>query len=141
PVPGQIQKIVIKHLHNKNMGKIKYGILGPISGKLGPVIGSTWMGIPYLRMAPKTTKEKKPRTESQLANEQKFKFGNQLFVPFHPYLEVGFQHLAVGKTAIAAAFSANYRKVITGKWPDITLHYDQVRISQGTLPGLEQLLV
>jgi hypothetical protein len=30
------------------MAKLKKGIFGPISGKLGPVVGGTWNGIPSL---------------------------------------------------------------------------------------------
>ena len=31
------------------MAKLKQGIFGPISGKLGNLVGSTWLGIPYLK--------------------------------------------------------------------------------------------
>jgi hypothetical protein len=34
------------------MAKIKKGILGPLSGKLGPVIGGMWKTIAYIRIAP-----------------------------------------------------------------------------------------
>lgn len=123
------------------MAKLIEGIFGPISGKLGPVVGAVWMGIPYLRMSPNPTREKKPRTEAQLANEQKFKFANDWLVPFHPFLEVGFQQLAIRKTAIAAGFSANYREVFTGTWPDLSVHCDRLKISLGNLPGLENMVI
>lgn len=53
------------------MAKLKFGILGPISGKIGQVVGSSWMGIPYLREAPPKKKNhqtayKKERTDNYL---------------------------------------------------------------------------
>ena len=34
------------------MAKIDEGILGPFSGKVGEVIGSSWHGIPYIKSRP-----------------------------------------------------------------------------------------
>ncbi len=114
------------------MAKIKKGILGPLSGKLGPIIGGTWKGIPYIREN-KAHAGKKTRSAAQLANEAKFKFVNDWLVPFQPYLSVGFENLAVRKTAIAAAFSANYKTVFSGVSPNIEVAYDQLQISTGKL--------
>ncbi|MES2458114.1 MAG: DUF6266 family protein [Bacteroidota bacterium] len=113
------------------MARLKKGILGPISGKLGPVIGATWKGIPYLRQA--SEKPLRERSEAQLANEGKFKFINDWLVPFHPFLGIGFQNLAVGKTAIAAAMSANYKTAFSGVFPDIEVRYAEFQISAGPL--------
>ncbi|MBB5439649.1 hypothetical protein HDC92_003345 [Pedobacter sp. AK017] len=33
------------------MAKLKKAIFGPLSGKLGAIVGATWMGIPYIRQA------------------------------------------------------------------------------------------
>ena len=51
------------------MAKLKFGILGPISGKIGTVVGSSWMDIPYLSEAPPKKKNPAPRTVAQIANE------------------------------------------------------------------------
>jgi hypothetical protein len=123
------------------MAKIKHGILGPLSGKLGPVIGGVWKGIPYLKMVPDEPKEKKPRSAAQVANEQKFKFGNEWMIPFHPFMEVGFENQAVHRTAISAAFSANYNTIINGTWPDLSVDYSKLVISEGDLPRLLEPLV
>lgn len=122
------------------MAKLKHGIFGPISGKIGPVVGGVWNGIPYLRKVPRR-KKNATKTEAQLNNEQKFKFGNNWMVPFHPYMTVGFQNVAIQKTAISAAFSANYKHVITGSYPNFGIDYSKVKISTGNLPGLNNLQV
>lgn len=121
------------------MAKMKQGIFGPISGKLGPVVGATWNGVPYLRQAPKKKKKKRKRTEAQLANEEKMKFVNLLLVPFHPYVGIGLQHLAIEKTAINVAYSIIYHRAVTGIYPDLVVDYAQIVISAGNLPGLTGL--
>lgn len=121
------------------MAKMKQGIFGPISGKLGPVVGATWNGIPYLRESPKKKKKKRKRTTAQLANEEKMKFVNLLLVPFHPYVGIGFQHLAIEKTAVNVAYSIMYHRAVTGVYPNLVVDYAQIVISAGNLPGLLNL--
>ncbi|MDR6783325.1 hypothetical protein ABIE26_000187 [Pedobacter africanus] len=122
------------------MAKLIKGILGPIRGKLGPVVGSSWKGIAYLREHNKTKTVKTHRTAAQLANEQKFKFVQQWLVPFHPYLTVGFLKLAIRKTEINAAFSANFQ-IFTGVYPSIAIDYSRFIISKGDLPELKHPVI
>ncbi|MHA4894623.1 DUF6266 family protein [Pedobacter sp. PWIIR3] len=104
-----------------------------MSGKIGPVIGGVWKGVPYVKEA---NPNPAPRTLSpaQQANLDKFKFVNDWLVPFHPFITVGFSVLAIQKTEIAAALSAVYKSVFTGNFPNIEIAYDQMVISSGTLP-------
>lgn len=118
------------------MAKLTKGIFGPISGKLGPVVGASWKGIAYLREAPKVKKKKRSRTPAQIANEMKFKFVHQWLVPFYPYVTVGFSTQAKDKTELNAAFSANYHRAISGQYPNLTVDYSKVVISAGKLPPL-----
>ncbi|MES2828774.1 MAG: DUF6266 family protein [Bacteroidota bacterium] len=115
------------------MAKLPKGILGPISGKIGPVIGGVWKGIPFIKEA-KDVPEKLPRTAAQLANEAKFKFVNDWLIPFHPFLTVGFTNMAEGRTEIAAAFKTVYKTVFTGTAPDLLVDHHQMVISSGPLP-------
>lgn len=52
------------------MGIIKQGILGGFSGKVGPVIGSSWKGIDYMKGVP--TSVANPQTAPQMAQRGKF---------------------------------------------------------------------
>lgn len=119
------------------MAKFKKGILGPFSGKLGSIVGASWMGIPYLRQAPKKTAKPVPKSVAQLANQQKMKFVNQLLVPFHPYINIGFANLAIQKTALNVAYSINFHQAITGVHPNLGVDYSKMVISRGDLPGLK----
>jgi hypothetical protein len=118
------------------MAKSKNGILGPVSGKIGPVICSVWNGIPYIRLAPEPRSEKKKRSEAQIANEQRMTFMNNILVPFQPFIAVGFQELAIRKTALSAAYSLNYHRALIGEYPDFGIDYSQFMISTGILPRL-----
>lgn len=123
------------------MAKLKHGIFGPISGKLGSLVGGTWKNIPYLREAPKKKNKPALRSEAQIANEQKMKFVNEVLVPFHPFINVGFQHLAIAKTAISAAYSLNFYQAITGTYPNLAADYSKLVISKGNLSGLINPLI
>lgn len=52
------------------MGKIKQGILGGFSGKVGKVIGGSWKGIDYMRGIPSSVAN--PQTEGQVTQRNKF---------------------------------------------------------------------
>lgn len=123
------------------MAKLRKGILGPVSGKIGPVVGSTWKNISYLKERPKKKTKKQPRTSGQLANEKKFTFIQQWLVPFYPYITVGFGNLAIDKTEINAAFSANYKRAFSGTWPDIAVDHSKIQISSGDLAGLHHVAI
>lgn len=123
------------------MAKLKSGLLGPVSGKIGPVVGSSWKNINYVKEKPKKKGKKLRRTPAQLANEKKFTFIQQWFVPFYPYITVGFAQHASDRTEINAAFSANFKTVFNGTWPDITVDYSKLMISQGELLGLNLVTI
>lgn len=52
------------------MGKIYQGILGKVSGKVGSVVGSSWKGIPTVRIYNETVAN--PRTAAQVENRGHF---------------------------------------------------------------------
>lgn len=118
------------------MAKLRSGILGPVSGRIGPVVGSTWKNVSYIKRRAKKRKKKRVPSPAQLANENRFKFIQQWLVPFYPYITVGFAKHAVDKIEINAAYSANYKRAFSGDWPDISVDHSQILLSLGDLPGL-----
>jgi hypothetical protein len=121
------------------MARLPKGIFGPISGKIGAVVGATCHGVSYIRSAPKKKKKKKKKVKSpaQLANEARFKFMNRWMIPFHPYILIGFQNLPVEKPAISTAFALNYQQAVVGSFPDLEIDFSKVVLSIGDLPGLD----
>jgi hypothetical protein len=118
------------------MAKLSKGIFGPVSGRIGSVVGATWKSIAYLRSMPRKKKQKTVRTPAQIANQMKFKFVTEWLVPFYPYVSNGFKHLAQERTEINAAFSLNYQQAAKGAYPDLSISYRDVVLSKGNLPGL-----
>lgn len=121
------------------MAKIRKGILGPVSGKIGPVVGATWKSIPYLRTVPKKKKNKRESSPAQIAAQEKLKFMNLILVPFHEFITVGFANEAVEKTEISAAFSANYSTMISGVYPKLEADYSKLILSVGNLPMINDV--
>lgn len=122
------------------MAKIRKGILGPLSGKLGPVVGGTWKGIAYVRAVPEAKPKKKAqRTAGQIAIQEKMRFLNNFMVPFHPYINVGMKNEALSQTEISAAFTANYHHAVLGTYPDLSVDYSKFVFSKGTLPMITDI--
>jgi hypothetical protein len=115
------------------MGTIKKGIIGGFSGKVGPVIGSSWKGKPYMKARP--TSVANPKTQGQLDHRGKFSKTIQFLSPMKNFLRVGFIEMAINKTAFNAATSYNFRHAITGSYPDFNMDYPRMLVSQGTLAG------
>jgi len=118
------------------MAKISKGILGAFSGKVGPVVGSNWRSIAYIKASPKKANKKLKRSAAQIANQQKFRFVSEWLVPFHPYVSIGFLNLSNVKSEINLAFSENFHRAVVGVYPDISIDYSKVVVSKGELGGL-----
>ena len=123
------------------MARLPKGIFGPVIGKLGTLTGSTWKGIPYVKHTPEKGATKAERTPAQLANEAKFKYINEWLVPFQPFFSVGFELLAIRKSALAVGLSENYKTVFSGAYPDFEIAYDNLVMSRGQLPSITQVEV
>ncbi len=117
------------------MAKLNKGILGPISGKIGPVIGSSWKGVYYLKAVAKAPKERVP-TPAQQAHYKKFKFLTQWLRPLHPFVTTGYKNFARHNTEINAAFSYNFKAAMRGSGDNLCIDYQSVCISRGDLEGL-----
>jgi len=118
------------------MARIAKGILGPFSGKLGPVVGSSWKDIAYMKAVSTKGKKKRKRSEGQIANQEKFRFVSEWLVPFHPYVSIGFLNLSNVKSEINLAFSKNFHRAVVGEYPDFSIDYSKVVVSKGDLGGL-----
>lgn len=115
------------------MGTIKKGIIGGFSGRVGPVIGSSWNGKPYMKGRPATVAN--PRSEKQLDHRGKFTAAIRFLRPMNAFLRAGFVEMAVDKTAFNAAMSYTYNHVVKGIYPDYEIDYPRVLVSQGSLAG------
>lgn len=119
------------------MAKIKKGILGPIHGNLGPITGSTWKGIPYVKPRYNPDLSKKEPSAAQKLHHAKFAFITKWLRPIHHFVTVGFQNEANEKTEINAAFSYNFKHALLLNDGVLAIDYPKVKISTGQLSNLK----
>jgi len=113
------------------MGRIKKGILGGFSGKVGTVVGANWKGIAYMRSFP--LKVRDPKTLAQRSQRSKFALTVNLLKPMNALLRIGWKLYAHGQSPINAAVSYTLANAITGVYPDYQIDPSKVLISRGGL--------
>jgi hypothetical protein len=116
------------------MGKIPLGILGPVSGKVGTVIGSTYKGAGYLRAV--SGKPSKPATPAQMAVRTKFKLASDVVTPLTPFIATGYAAHTRKITQRNMAMKQVINHCIDGDYPDFRVDYSMVKLAAGTLPGV-----
>lgn len=115
------------------MATYKKGITGPFSGKIGPVVGSTWNGIDYMRSLPR--KSKKAPSIEQKAQRLKLSMAIGFLSPISSVVTVGFRGNAVKQTGFNLATSQLIMEAISGDYPAYSIDFNKVLISIGSLTG------
>lgn len=112
------------------------GILNSLSGKIGPVVGGNWKGIPYLRSLP-TPKSNPVFSEAQLAQKARFALGMHFLKAMGELVEISYQS-GYGKTKKNAALSRILSQAVGGVYPDLYIDYPAIEIARGDLKKAER---
>jgi hypothetical protein len=115
------------------MARLKQGILGPVSGSVGTIVGSSWKDTDYIRS--KSTKPKGDPSLLQLDNQYKFSAVINFVSTMTELLNQTFSKYANNMSESNAAFSYNYQNAITGTSPDYSIDYAKALVSRGDLPN------
>ncbi len=115
------------------MGIINKGILGPVSGTVGTVVGGTWKGISYLRS--QSSSRRTSFSQAQLEQQAKFSLVMKFLQPLTGLLSISFREYAVQMTGFNNAMRYTLKNAITGTYPAYTIDYNQVLVSRGDLPN------
>jgi hypothetical protein len=115
------------------MGKLIQGFNGPFTGKLGPAVGSSWMGISVIRSRP--TSKRTKFTPGELAQQMKFKLLQAFLNTAMHLMNETFRTQAVRMTGFNKGFSYNVKNVFTGVYPDLKIDSSLVVLSRGDLPN------
>lgn len=121
------------------MAIFEQGILGGFSGKVGPIVGSTWKGKDVMKARPRT--KKGGSSVKQIDQQLRFSAVAGFQAPFAELFDVTFKGFATGITAQNAAFSYNYQNALAGKSPDYSIDYSKALVSRGGLPNADNLQV
>lgn len=112
------------------MAKINNGML---SGLVGTVVATSWKGIPILKGQNGDVDQ--PRTPAQKMNWSAFGIISAFCSLHKPMIKIGFQEPLKASYPMNEARSVNAPKhTITGKWPEIILHYDKIKMASGEIP-------
>ena len=115
------------------MGRYSKGILGPVSGGVGTVVGSSWKGITYLRSQPLT--KKRIPTVDQLDQQHRFSVVLNFVQAILGLVQLTFKKQAVRMSEYNAAFAYIYHNAIIGKAPDYEIDFSKALVSKGDLPN------
>jgi uncharacterized protein DUF6266 len=113
------------------MARLRQGILGPVSGSVGTIVGANWKDIDYIRS--KSSRPKGDPTPDQLDNQYKFSAVINFVSTMTELLQQTFSKYAVGMSESNAAFSYNYSNALTGVSPDYSIDYAKALVSRGDL--------
>ena len=94
------------------------------TGKVGPAVGSSWMGINVIRSLP--SRRTNPFTPGELAQQMKFKLLTGFLLRVMPLMNVTFKNLAVRMTGFNKGYSYNIKNVFTGEYPNLSIDYSLV---------------
>lgn len=115
------------------MGKYQNGILGSFTGKVGTVVGSSWRGINYMRAH--ASSRRNTNTVAQAVQRAKFAKVGGFIKSMKDLLEIGFKDSAIKMTGANSALAYTLKAAVTGVYPNFTLAYNMVRVSNGSLPN------
>jgi len=117
------------------MARIKKGILGGVNGTIGNVVGGRWKGIEYIRTKPAHITDAK--SDKQIEVRSKFLTVIRFLQPLTEMIRVGYQSLAIKKSAFNAATSYHFKNAVVGEVPDECIDMTKVVLAMGNLTGAE----
>ena len=115
------------------MGKIKQGILGGFSGKVGTVVGGAWKGIDYMRSL--ATSVSNPKTSGQVAVRTNFATITRIMSKANPILKESNWRLASKQSAFNAGVRINYKGAVV----DGVLDMERLTFGEFSLAPLADL--
>jgi len=113
------------------MGILNKGLLGAVSGKVGPVIGVIRKAMAILRSLPK--KSKKKASDDQVLNRNKFGSISTLLSEFRELIEIGFYDKKEPGTQMERAISWNLKHVFGIDGMQVKPDLSKLVLSMGTL--------
>ena len=119
------------------MGTYNRGILGPFSGTVGTVVGSTFRGKDVMRSRPR--KSSKPASATQLAQRVKFATAIQFLTPVKVIIDLYYGSPAGIKSRFNLAVSHLMKMAISVTDLVATIDYSQVMYAKGTLLSAQNL--
>lgn len=118
------------------MASIKYGILGPIIGKISNLVTYIRYGVPVVRTKPKKKSKKAKRSIAQQAVNLRFLMVKKFVAVIREFINVGYQFDVADTPRIPENGAVSYllKEAVTGVYPDYEMDFSKVLVSKGKLP-------
>lgn len=113
------------------MARFKNGINGGFSGKIGSLVGIESNGKQYGRSLP--TKSKKPATQAQELQRQKFRLIRAWLMPLLELINIGYRLVTGAKTPMNAAISYHLKEAVAEQKGGLVVDFSKVVLSRGEL--------
>lgn len=117
------------------MARLKNGLNGSVTGKLGNHVHYVRKGEDIVRMKPR--RSHKPRSTEQKAQNTAFSVVMGFLKPLKNFINAGFKVSVIGTTKIAQneAMSVNLKQAVKGVYPDLEMDYTKAMVTKGDLPS------
>lgn len=113
------------------MARYIKGILGPLQGTVGTVVGGSWNGIDYLRSRPK--KSNRSASKLQIIQRAKFALVGEFLKGIVALLALAFRDKRSGISDYNGAFRFVFENALTGNYPAFLIDYSKVLLTKGVL--------
>jgi hypothetical protein len=119
------------------MASGNHGVIGALTGRVGPVTGYWRRNKNILRKSKSIVKDK--ATPGRLAQREKLRVCNLFTTAFTGtgFFDTSFSPYGETNSGYNRVTSAILSQAITGAYPDTQLNYEQVLISKGLLPAAQ----
>lgn len=119
------------------MGTYEQGILGALSGTVGPVVGANFRGKNVMRSKPK--KSNKIPTSGQLEQRAKFASVTHFLTPANVILSEYFGMPSGAQSRYNLAMSYHLQEAVAFNGTEANIIYDKALFSKGQLLGLQNI--
>lgn len=114
------------------MGSIVFGSIGPVKGKVGNIVVSSWKGKPYVKSVP--GERKSAPTPKEVINRKKWAMAQAWLKPITEFVRQGFSGYTPTVEGFLAAKSYLLKNAFEGEAPDFIINPALVKVSFGELP-------
>ena len=115
------------------MATFEKGIVGGFSGKVGPIVGSSFRGLDVLKSKPK--KSNKPPTPEQEMYRMRFGLTVRFLSPLKRIITRGYGNSEGTKSKLNQCISYHAQNALTGDFPDLAINFSKVILTKGELDG------
>ncbi len=121
------------------MATFEKGIVGGFSGKVGPIVGSSFRGLDVLKSKPK--KSKRPPTPEQELYRLRFGLTVRFLSPLKRIITMGYGNSEGVKSKMNQCISFHARNAVAGNYPDLEIDFSKVILTKGELDGANNTIV